>query len=488
MKKLLILIFWAILSLSTANAQKKDLDNTLQKFSADTVKLAIDDLTKELSLKHPGFYRYNTVIGFQQYIDSIKSTITESITEREAYVKIKPIISKIGCLHTELTWHPNQSQSKDLNELPNLLPLQLHFSEGKAFVIKNKSDMNLISLGDEIISINGHKIPEITSLLLPLIPSDGYNQTLKYRSLYYQFPLWYRYIDPADEFIIITKREGVENTFHLKGAKWIEIAEDGFLKEPVINKQLDFKIENSTAFLTIHTFAQSDIKKGGQHFKKFIDQVFAEIKSKNIKNLVVDLRDNTGGSDPNAVYFTRHFFDRPFRYWDRIEVTEAIAKEVKGFGTRIFYRKPIQQDTIWLWQKGKTVKDFDYYETQQAAKNNFNGNTYVLMNGFSMSSCSDVIAILQHNKKAICIGEETGGGYQGNNSGLMPESVVKPFTFSVTVPLQKYVNHVARSKNIGRGTIPDHSIDFNVKDLIQNNDKAKDFVIDLIHQNIIKVE
>lgn len=473
-----------LLSFTPINGQKKDLKSHLQKFSADTVKSAIDDLTLELSLKHPGFYRYNTQNGFHHYIDSLKNTITDSITQLEAFVKIKPIISKIGCLHTELSFDSNQS--KYFNEQPNLLPLQLYFIEGKAFVVKNKSVISSISPGDEIISINGLRIPEITSRLLSLIPSDGYNKTLKYRSLYYQFALWYRYIDPADEFIVVTKRGDIKKTFNLKGAKWNEIAQDGFLREPTFDKQLDFKIENDIAFLTIHTFADSDIKNAGQHFKKFIDQVFTEMKSRHIKNLVLDLRDNTGGSDPNAVYFASHFFDKPFRYWDRIEVTEAIAREIKGFGIRFFYRKPIQKDTIWLWQKGRTVKDFDYYDIQQPAKNNFSGSTYILMNGFSMSSCADVIAILQDNKKAICIGEETGGGYQGNNSGLMPKSVVEPFKFFITIPLQKYVNKVDASKNKGRGTIPDHPIPLNVNDLNGNSDKVKDFAIGLIHQNKLK--
>lgn len=485
MKKLLVLILVTIVLFpNITNAQNIDVNNTLQKFSADTLKSVIDDLTKELSSKHPGYYRYNRVIGFQKYVDSVKSTINDSVTELQAFVKIKPIISKIGCLHTELSLHPNQRN--ELNAMPNLLPLQLYFVERKAFVVKNKSESNLISPGDEIISINGYNISMITSRLLSLIPSDGYNQTLKYRSLYYQFPLWYRYIDPTNEFIVVTKRGSIQNTFHLKGAKYNEIAEDGFLKEPFTDKQLDFKIENTIAFLTIHSFAESDIKRGGQRFKKFIDQAYAEIKSKKIKNLVVDLRDNTGGSDPNAVYFISHFFENPFRYWDRIEVTEAIAKEIKGFGTRIFYRKPIQKDSVWLWQKGRTVKDFDYYEIQKPAKNYFKGNTYLLTNGFCMSSCADAVAILKYNNKAIVIGEETGGGYQGNNSGLMPESVLLPFNFSVTVPLQKYVNYVDASKNIGRGTIPDYLIDFSLKDIIEKKDKTKDFVIDLINQNNLK--
>lgn len=67
-----------------------------------------------------------------------------------------------------------------------------------------------------------------------------------------------------------------------------------------------------------------------------------------------------------------------------------------------------------------------------------------------MSSCADVAAILSYNKKAIFIGQETGGGYQGNNSGMIPDSKMQPFNFTLSVPLQKYFNYVDTSKNIGR--------------------------------------
>ena len=97
---------------------------------------------------------------------------------------------------------------------------------------------------------------------------------------------------------------------------------------------MEYHVENNIAILTIHSFGQTDIKNAKQNFRKFIDGAFADLKTKNIQNLIVDLRDNTGGSDLNAEYFTSHFFDQPFRYWDRIEVTETVAKEIKGVSLR----------------------------------------------------------------------------------------------------------------------------------------------------------
>ena len=453
-----------------------------QKFSADTVKSTVDEMTKELSIKHPGFYRYNSKDDFNKYIDSIKSTIKDSLTELESFLKLKPIITKIHCLHSGISL---PKEYKDyLNQQPNLFPFQVYFNDNKAYVVKNYSATTSILAGDEILSINGQSIDKITAQLLSLIPSDGYNLTMKYRTLYLQFPSWYRSIDLSENFATVIKQNNIEKTYQIKGAKFNDIVQDGFLREPARTKQLEFKIENNIGFLTIHSFAQTDIKKTKQDFKEFIDQTFTEIKTNKIQNLIVDLRDNTGGSDPYAAYFTSYFFDKPFRYWDRIEVTDAIAKEIKGVVLKLYYRKPIQKDNVWLWQKAKRVRDFDFYEEQKPAQNNFSGKTYVLINGFCMSSCADVAAILSFNKKATFIGQETGGGYQGNTSGMIPDSKVQPFDFTLTVPLQKYFNSVDTLKNIGRGTMPDHAVNMTINEILKGEDKELQTTLDLIKSGL----
>ena len=400
----------------------------------------------------------------------------------ESFLKIKPIITKIHCLHSGISLPKEYTDY--LNQLPNLFPFQVYFNATKAYVVKNYSAATSILAGDEIISINGQTIDKIAAQLLSFIPSDGYNLTMKYRALYLQFPTWYRSIDLSENFTTVVKQNNIENTYQIKGSKFNDLVQDGFLREPARPKQLEFTIENNTGFLTIHSFAQTDIKKVKQNFKEFIDQTFTELKTNNIQNLVVDLRDNTGGSDPNAAYFTSYFFDRPFRYWDRIEVTDAIAKEIKGAALKLYYRKPIQKDGIWLWQKAKHVHDFDFYEEQQPAQNNFRGKTWVIINGFCMSSCADVAAILSSNKKAIFIGQETGGGYQGNTSGMVPSSKVQPFGFTLTVPLQKYFNSVDTSKNIGRGTMPDQPVNITISDILKGEDKEMQTTIALIKSDL----
>lgn len=477
MKSKLLLLFILLSVRQLAIAQATTSKFIYQKFSADTVIHIIDDITKDLSVKHPGFYRYNSKTGFTKYIDSIKFTIKDSLTELQSFQKIKLIISKIHCLHTGISLP--QEYRDYLNQQPNLFPFKLYFIDNKAYVVKNYSDNKSILPSSEIVSINGQSIESIIKQLLPFLPADGNNLTMKYRTLYYQFPTWYRVLGLTENYTVVTKYNGAEISSQIKGAKFNEIAEDGFLKEPARLKQLEFKIENNIGLLTIHSFAKTDIKKCKQYFKPFIDQAFAELKQKNIQSLIVDLRDNTGGSDPYAAYFTSYFFDKPFRYWNRIEVTEAIAKEIKGI-QKLYYKNPVKRDSIWLWQKGKKTDEFDFYEEQKPALNNYNGKTYILINGFCMSSCSDVTAILSFNNKAIFIGEETGGGYQGNNSGMIPNAKVEPFNFTLTVPLQKYFNYVDTSKNIDRGTIPDYAITNTIAEILKGEDNELNFAIELI--------
>lgn len=475
---LLIIATFFIGQISFAQTQTSQFTNA--KFSAETVKNTIDDLQHELGAKHPGFYRYTQKDEFDAYIDSIKSTIKDSMTMFESFQKLKPIVAKINCLHTGIALP--KLYSDQLNMQPNLFPFQLFFSENKAFVVHNFSNNSDIVQGDEIKEINGKSIPEITKLLFQLIPSDGYNQTLKWRALNVQFPTWYRIIDTNTSFTITVNKNNASKSYSIPGARFNDLAGNGFLEEPIRLKQLEFHMENNVAILTIHSFSQTDIKNAKQDFNKFIDQAFNDIKAKNIQNLIVDLRDNTGGSDPNAAYFTSYFFDQPFHYWDRIEVTETVAKEIKGVSLTLFYRKPVEKDGIWLWQKAKHNHEFDYYETQKPAKNNYKGKAYVLINGFCMSSCADVAAILSHNKKAIFVGQETGGGYQGNNSGMMPESLVQPFGFTLSVPLQKYINAVNLNDNFGRGTIPDYEILPTFEDVVHKRDLEMDYTIQLINK------
>lgn len=472
-----LLIFGIFILLTTKLAAQENQFNPSKKYHPDSLIHWTKSVMDEISEKHPGFYRYTTKEKFGNLIDSTSMTINDSLTELDYYKKIKPLFAQIGCLHTGLSL--SKEYQNHLDNTSTLIPIEIFIDSAKKVLItKNYDKSQDIQVGSEVVSINSRPISDILNELLKAIPSDGFNQTEKTLLLNHRFSFWYQtIIEVTKTFIIEVNTNEVSKTYELNG-----VSKNVFppLKslETNFKNPLEFEIVNNIGILKVHSFAKSTIKSNGQKFKKYIKATFKEIKRNEVKNLIIDLRYNTGGTDGNAAYLASHFFDSSFRYWNRIEVTEAIAKEIKGV-YRLFYKRPRKIDDSYHWRKTWLTKEFDYYQTQKPAKRNFKGNSYILTNGLCMSSCSDFVAILSHNKKAIIIGQESGGGFQGNTSGMMPTAKI-PTGLLVTVPLQKYTNAVDLNKHFGRGTIPDYEVSPTFDNWVNKKDAELEFVLRLI--------
>lgn len=444
-----------------------------QTISADSARRSITELMNEMQKKHPGFYRYTSKAEFAHFIDSSLAAINGPLDQLAYFRTLKPLIAKVRCVHTNVSLSARYTDH--LNAQKNMLPLDVYFKGEKAYIIHNYSDNGAVPIGAELLSINDHPISAIKERIFSMISADGYNQTWKYQAINNRFAQAYR-----------TNFE-VNNTFKVRVATATGDKElilpavyDSLIPVPAamdMHKQprLTFKIQDSVAVLTIHSFGETDIKAGGQQFRKFIAGVFKDLKLQHIQRLVIDLRNNTGGSDPNAALLCQYLIDQPFRYWDRIEVTEPFAMSIKG-SARLVYGKPVKKDSIYLWQRSRFTHEFDFYEQQLPQADVYRGKLVLMVNGACLSSCADVAAILQYNKRAILVGEETGGAYQGNNSGLIPEAKLD-LGLTVSIPLLKYVNAVDQNKNFGCGTQPDIKCEPALDDVLNANDTVMQVAI-----------
>ncbi|TPN87963.1 S41 family peptidase [Aquimarina algicola] len=474
----LLFLFW-IYSISFGIYAQTQLGYTYdEKFSPDSLRLWAEKTMNEVILHHPGMYRYTTKPKFDTIISKLTQSINDSLTTLEYYRKLKPIFAQIGCLHTSITL--SEPFQHHYEEHLKFIPIEVFIDHNKHVFITKAYRQQQIPLQSRIISINNQPISEILDILYKAIPSDGYNETLKTLALNDRFPFWYQsIISTTDQYTIETEYQGEIQTYHLEGVPKETFPKSEFEKDTE-KEQLVFLIKDDVAFLTIRSFATTLITDNGQNFRKFISTTFKTIQDQQIMNLVIDVRNNTGGTDRNAVFLTSHFFDQDFQYWKHVEVTEAVAKQIKGM-YRVFYKKPKKIGDKYHWKGARwwLTKEFNYYKTQKPAKYNYNGNVYILTNGGCMSSCADVVALLSQDKKVKVVGEETGGGFQGNTSGLMPVTKVYP-NMEMIIPLQKYTNAVDENINVGRGTIPDHHVPLTLENVMRNYDEQLEYVKQLI--------
>lgn len=111
--------------------------------------------------------------------------------------------------------------------------------------------------------------------------------------------------------------------------------------------------------------------------------------------LIIDLRDNMGGSTPSAL--TSLLMDRPYRWW-----TESTPVEMPHFRYLASQGKweyrPFSRPEL-LWRSG----------IEQPKEGAFKGKLALLVDSGCHSACEDFVMPFKDNGRAALIGEPTGG-------------------------------------------------------------------------------
>jgi hypothetical protein len=378
-----------------------------------------------------------------------------------------PVMSRIGCGHTKFhpdnNWNDNYFFNRD-----KLFPLRLYIQGDKAFVLGGYGDVQ-IKPGSEILGINNQPVSEIIRTILPCSFSDGRNTTFKFIESSRFFSGYYANMIGAPDSFHIQYSDGTIKTVTLAAIPFEKI--EAFQKSKESNEsqikpyELTFS-GSDIAILTIRSFWMGSDK----NFRKFLKESFSSLREKGAQNLIIDLRDNEGGNDARGAWLLSYLMDKDFRYYDRLEMTTdkkySFAKNAylpKFYG--ILRRLISHTDSgTYLWKHSKNLK------IQKPAKEHFDGRVIVLINGASFSVTSEFAAAAHYYKRATFIGEETGGGYYGDNSGTFAIVTLPNSRLNIGIPLVGYYMAVKDYPWPAHGVIPDVRVNPTVEDILNGND------------------
>nr|WP_238934940.1 S41 family peptidase [Aurantibacter crassamenti] len=243
---------------------------------------------------------------------------------------------------------------------------------------------------------------------------------------------------------------------------------------------------NSVAYLKIRAF-------GDGNQRKFYRETFAKIDSAKSANLIIDIRDNGGGSIDEIENLYAYLALKPFNF---VNDAEALTKtpatkattslEYSGFidATIRLFSIPglLIYDLFHVKKKGeKRYYKLSNSKLKKPKENNFNGKIYVLINGYSFSASSILSTNLQATNRAIFVGEETGGGYNGTVAGqskyvTLPNSKVR-MKFGLL-----HIESPFHTDPIGYGIKPDVQIIPTQKDRLQKRDPELEWVLNNIRE------
>ncbi len=452
-------------------------------------------LKKALEEAHPGLYTFHATSEFISRFDSIHAGLQEDQTELDFFGAVTGLVSGIGCGHTSCSLSKAYTNNYEEKQA-KLFPFEVKIVDHRVYLFSNFSTDSTIPNGSELLELNGQSTQTILHLLLPHIPGDGVIEGLKYHILEKDFSLIYSEFISQPEWFSLRFRMPGEELMSVRSLPGLHIPEIKKIKKKrtsTLSKQitdappLNFQLtDDKIGVLTIHSFDNNDITASKQKFKSFLRHTFDTLKYRGVNDLVIDLRNNEGGDDDFGWYLYSFLTDSAFRYYDRIE----LASKKKYSYQKFFSKKLICRSLRFLSSKASTGhiewKHGSDTHIHQPGKNHFAGQVYVLINGGSFSTTAEFAAICQFHQKAIFIGEETGGAYEGNNSGLFTILTLPNTHIRVKIPLFRYYMAVDTHHPTGRGVIPDVAIPLNINDVLKGVDTQKEYVIDYIRRKNCK--
>ncbi len=449
-------------------------------FTPDQLRADFTLFRQALQEAHPGLYRYNSRACMDSLFLQTEAQLNHEMTQQAFYRLLLPLISQVKCGHTKFhpdnNWTDNYFYGQD-----KVFPYKMFFQGKKAYITKSFDNTMPEAKGLEVTSINGTQVTEIIDKLLSAFFSDGNNTTFKYIEMGKFFSAYYANLFEApDSFSIICQKDNEDALIRVPAISRTAI--DAYEKQQASLKSLKapYALEfpsDKIALITVSSFWMESKEKG---YRKFLKETFAGINDRGVQNLIIDVRDNEGGQDARGAWLLSYLVDKKFRYYDRLEATTnekySFTKEARlprfyGIMRMLISRT---DSGTFLWKHSRNLK------IQKPQKKPYGGKVYVLINGASFSVTSEFASVAHYLKRATFIGEETGGGYYGNNSGAFVIVTLPNSRLNIGIPMLAYYTAVKDYPYPDRGIIPDYEVKPGIQDILNDKDVVLEFAKQLI--------
>lgn len=460
-------------------------DIVSQKKQANDLQKDFVVFRSVLEKGHPALYKYTTKPELDFCFDSIYTTINTPQDIRTFNEKLAYIINKIGCSHTNI--YLPEDYYDTIKNRKIFFPIPLIYVDGGIYV---NTDQSNIPVGAHILSINNNTVEEILNRTAMHYVPDGRNKLYGRSQAAVDFAYaYFMTYGPAAYFDVEFAAPG-NNVIQKEKIESVTLQQ--YLKEYNINAYYyypdevgyDFEIIDSlqTAILTLRSFSYSSAATFAA-YKNFIKNSFTLLKNEpDIKNLIIDCRNNTGGEYENIFLLNRFLSRSPFKenesasvFFDKVPYAGFLEKEYAET------EKPALDSMI--------LKEFcrnDKNENRLTEADNtlhrphpmaFNGNLFVIINNNVLSAASNFVAIIKDSRRGIIVGEETGGGYNGHNGFTRVLYKLPATGFSIEYSVVQ-VKHALQNPNLNRfGIQPDYHISTTVHDVIDSRDPQLSFII-----------
>lgn len=483
MKKFLPAVLWVpVLLLLFSCAGTKNYSPS-KKYAQKALQEDYSLLREILEKKHPSLYWYTPQDSMNYYFDKYYAAIKDSMTEPQfTWHILAPLVDKINCGHTSVGSSKAYRKWLEGKTLPSF-PLFFKVWNDTMAVSGNLNRRDSIfKRGTIVTAVNGLTTKQLIDRIFSYLPQDGYANNLNYIRMSANFPYYHRNIFGLSNKYRVTylDKNGVEKTTDVP--LWAPVRDTSkrpadsikrpkppkppkVPKEKRLERLRTFTIDSSglMATMTLNTFSNGRLRT-------FFRQSFKKMREQKIPNLILDVRSNGGGKVMTSTLLTRYLSRTNFK------VADSVYSKTRGVGPYGKYIKGGFLNSIEMFFISKKKSDGQYHighlerkVYKPKKKNHYDGKVYVLINGPSFSATSLMCNTLKGQKDILLVGEETGGGWHGNNGIMIPDIKLPHTKTTVRLPLFRLIQYKHVPKT-GTGVLPDWYIGTSYDALIKGYD------------------
>lgn len=442
-----------------------------QKFPRAALRSDLDTLYQTLQDVHPDLFAMAGRPKLDSIVANIRGRLDQADFIHRSYFHfyLLPLFEAIGDGHTTLEFYSRPS------DVSPSFPLDVSMPDDSTLRIKRAwLPENNMLVGARIDSINGQGARELIRRFLVWVPGERLHFRLAcleslFHRYYYYWNTWYRTYR-----IQATLPDGT-------------IYRDTVDAIPYRVRRLEQQEYDPYRFQILSdTVALLELRSltGGTQFKSFLDFMFRELRERKIPNMIIDIRNNGGGSTAEGDMLLRYLSDKPFHQIEKgvIKFSRQIAEARLDIYYRPRYPKRYTDEMIM-----RKVNEKVPFRTLCAERNTklrkphplhkrYRGKTWMLTSHYTYSSAANLSWAFKYFDMGTVVGEETGGMSVafGNKVWFrLPHTGI-----GYSISYVKFYEYGATDEDI-HGTLPDYPVPA---------DQALDYTLDLIRQGMEKAE
>ncbi len=432
---------------------------------------------------HPGYTRYASATEMEAAWAGILSQAeaTGGMTVGEFYLAVELVLTRIRCDHTKAELPKALAAAREGQ--PLYLPFRWELVEGRG-MIDIAGEGTGLSRGDEILSIDGRPLEDVVAATSKYIPVDGYTEWSRNREISQSREFMGGAVDhfgallwdiPSEASLELRSVSGEVRSVavpRIDHKAWTALgAKAGQPSE--FKDAVEFeRIGDNAAYLSVDTFVNYRVPVEPQ---SLYGPVFSALRNEGRDTLILDLRENGGGSTDASLGLTANLIPdaRPFMTEFRVATLDHSPWEgmIGTWDPRALNPDPrgfVANDDGSFTLRDGIMEDTGLVTPTDVA---FEGRLIILTSKNNSSGSTNLLAHLAERENTITIGEKTGGSAEGPNAGVIFFLTLPESDMRLRIPMFRQWNNVASFEQ-GMGVTPEISAPMTYAAFVAGEDPA----------------